>query len=92
MTAYRNQPLCTYVDEVVCARMLERLCVCWVEVEWTEPSFVSVGLRALRLRDEERAQSTADSFRSQTDEINQTQSKEREKQANGKIRPKSSKT
>ncbi|KAK5902747.1 hypothetical protein CesoFtcFv8_007976 [Champsocephalus esox] len=92
MTAYRNQPLCTYVDEVVCACMLERLCVCWVEVEWTEPSFVSVGLRALRLRDEERAQSTADSFRSQTDEINQTQSKEREKQANGKIRPKSSKT
>lgn len=60
-------------------------------MKWTEPRFVAVGLRALSLREEERTQSTADSFRNQTVEINQTQSKEREKQANRKIKLKSSK-
>lgn len=60
-------------------------------MKWTEPRFVAAGPRSLRLRDEEKPQSTVDSFRNQTEEINQTQSKEREKQANGKIKPKPSK-
>lgn len=58
-------------------------------MKWTESRFAAAGPKAFRLRDEERAPST---FGNQTEEINQTQSKERGKQANGKIKPKPSKT
>lgn len=55
----------TCVCLVVCACMHGRLCVCGVsgKVSWTESEsrFVAAGPRALRLREEERTQSTADS-------------------------------
>lgn len=54
----------TCVCLVVCARMRGRLRVCGAsgKARWTESEsrFVAAGPRALRLREEERTQSTAD--------------------------------
>ena len=78
------------------ACMHKCLCVCGRvrEVTWTEPRFR--GCRTERLwglKTKKETQSTASSFRSQTVERKTRQSGRggREKQANGKIKPKSSK-
>lgn len=76
-----NSPPCTYERLVVCACMHERLCACRMEGKGDVDRVQVCGCRAdgFEAREEERAQSNADSFRNQTVEINQTQSKEREK-------------
>lgn len=84
-----SAPLYLCVFGFVCLHAWTPVCGIDGKVKWTEPRFVAAGLGTLRLR--KRTQLTANSFRNQTVKINQTQSKGKEKQANRKIKLKSSK-